>query len=156
MGGNWSPAEIPTKYFHCIDKARRKLAPAYVQIDKWAMMVNALKCFKDVGDYDVPIWEWEARPVSTQTYANLKTMMSTEYSKLTEKDAVTARATGHVSANAAEEFSQVTEELDVELTEKHSKQIEVLIKANTEAIAKLIFALSKNKTLAATALAATT
>ena len=40
-----------------------------------------------------------------------------------------ARATGHASANAVEEFAQATEELVAELTEKHAKQIEALSKA---------------------------
>ncbi len=45
-------------------------------------MLKALKSFKDAGNYDALILEWEARQAATQTYANLKTMMSTEYSKL--------------------------------------------------------------------------
>jgi hypothetical protein len=51
----WSPAKIPTKYFNHINKARRQLARANVQIDEQAMMLKALKCFKDAGDYDAPI-----------------------------------------------------------------------------------------------------
>jgi hypothetical protein len=95
----WSPAKIPTKYFNCINKARRQLARANVQIDERAMVLKALKCFKDAGNYDAPIQEWEARPAAAQTYANLKKMMSTEYSKINCQDAVTARATGHASTN---------------------------------------------------------
>ena len=63
---------------------------ANVQIDERAMMLKALKCLKDAGDYDAPISEWEARPAVDRTYANLKTMMSTEYSKLNRQDATTA------------------------------------------------------------------
>jgi hypothetical protein len=129
----WSTAKIPTKYFNRIDKARRQLAHANVQIDKRAMMLKALKYFKDAGNYNTPIQEWEARPAATQTYANLKTMMSMEYSKINCQDAVTTRATGHALANnVVKEFAQATEGLVAELTEKHSKQIEVLIKANNK------------------------
>ena len=142
----WSPAEVPTKYFNRIDKARRQLLHANVQIDERAMMLKALKCFKDAGDYDAPIREWEARPPAAQTYPNLKTMMSIEYSKLNRQDSVTARATGHASANAVEEYAQATEELVAELTEKNAKQIEALIKANNDAMAKLTAALLDNKT----------
>ncbi len=86
-----------------------------VQIDEQAMMLKALKCFKDSGNYDAPIQEWEARPAAAQTYANLKTMMSTEYSKINCQDAVTARATGHALVNnVVEEFAQATEELVAE------------------------------------------
>jgi hypothetical protein len=72
--------------------------------------------------------------------------MSTKYSKINCQYAVTARATGHASANnAVEEFAQATEELVAELTEKHSKQIEALIKANNKAMAKLTAALLQSK-----------
>jgi hypothetical protein len=145
----WSPAEVPTKYFNRIDKAQGQLAHANVQIDRRATILMALKSFKDAGNYDAPIWEWEARPAATQTYANLKMMMSMEYSKLNCQDAVTARATRHASANAVEKFAQATEELVAELTEKHLKQIEALIKRNNKAMAKLTAALLKNKVPAA-------
>ena len=141
----WSPAEVPTKYSNRIDKARRQLARVNVQIDERAMMLKALKCFRDAGDYDAPIREWEARPPAAQTYPNLKIMMSLEYSKMNLQDTTTARATGHASANAVEEFAQATEELVAELTEKHSKQIEALIKANNDAMAKLTSALLEIK-----------
>jgi hypothetical protein len=151
----WSTAEVPTKYFNCIDKAWRQLANANVQIDKHAMMLKALKSFKDAGNYNAPIWEWEARPAATQTYANLQTMMSTEYSKLNCQDAVADRATGYASANVVEEFAQATEELVAELTEKHSKQIKTFIKSNNKAIAKLTTALLQSKSPAATPAAPT-
>ena len=78
----WSPSEVLTKYFNQIDKARQQLAHANVQIDEHAMTVEALKSLKGAGNYNVLIREWEARPVATQTYANMKMMMSLEYSKL--------------------------------------------------------------------------
>jgi hypothetical protein len=118
----WSLAKIPTKYFNCIDKARRQLAHANVQIDEQAMMLKALKCFKDAGNYNVPVQEWEARPAATQTYANLKMMMSTKYSKINCQDAATARAKGHTLVNnVVKEFAQAAEEVVAEITGKHSK-----------------------------------
>lgn len=113
------------------------------------MMVKALKAFKDTGDFDAAIREWEARPTATQTYPNLKIVMCTEYAKLNRQDATTAKATGHASANMVEEFAQATEELVAELTEKHAKQIEALIKANNDAMQKLTAAITSNKTLEA-------
>ena len=114
----WNAAEVPTKYFNRVDKARRQLARANVQIDERAMLAKLLKSFKDAGDFDPAIHEWEARPVATQTYANLKVVMCTEYSKLNHQDATTARATGHASVNnIAEEMAQAMEELVAELTE---------------------------------------
>lgn len=148
----WNAAEVPTKYFNRVDKARRQLARANVQIDERAMMVKALKSFKDAGDFDPAIREWEMRPAAAQTYANLKVVMCTKFSKLNRQDATTARATGHASANnVVEEMAQATEELVAELTERHSKQVEAIIKANSEAMEKLTAAILANKPAAAAA-----
>jgi len=153
----WNAAEVPTKYFNRADKARRQLARGNIQIDERAMMAKALKSFKDAGDFDAAIREWEVRPAAMQTYANLKVLMCAEYSKFNRQDATTARATGHASAsNMVEEMAQATEELVAELTERHTKQVEALIKTNSEAIEKLTAAiLSNNKAPAGTANSAT-
>jgi hypothetical protein len=148
----WDATEVPTKHFNRIEKVRRQLACANIQVDQRAMMVKALKSFKDAGDFDAAIQEWEARPAVLQTYKNLKVGMCAEYSKLNHQDAVSARATGHASANTVEEFSQVTEELIAELTERHAKQIKALIKANSKAVAKLTVVVNDNKTPAAATL----
>ena len=78
----WNAAEVPTKYFNRADKARRQLARANIQIDERAMMAKALKSFKDAGDFDAAIREWEARPIATRTYSNLKVVMCAKFSKL--------------------------------------------------------------------------
>lgn len=146
----WNSAEVPTKYFNRTEKARRQLARANVQIDERAMMAKALKSFKDAGDYDAPIREWEAKPVAAQTYANLKVVMCAEFSKLNRQDSTTARATGHASVNnVVEEMAQATEELVAELTERHTKQVESLIKSNSDAMEKLTAAILANKPAAA-------
>lgn len=152
----WNAGEVPTKYFNRVDKARRQLMRANVQIDERAMMAKALKSFKDAGDFDPSIREWEARPVAMQTYANLKVLMCGEYAKLNRHDATTARATGHSASNVVEEMAQVTEELVAELTEKHAKQIETLVKANKESIDKLTAAISAIKQPSAATTDATT
>ena len=146
----WNAAEVPTKYFNRTEKARRQLARANVQIDERAMLAKALKSFKDAGDFDASIREWEARPAITQTYANFKVVMCSEYSKLNRQDATTARATGHASANnVVEQMAKATEELVAELTERHSKQVESIIKSNSEAMEKLTKAILANKPAAA-------
>jgi len=147
----WNAAEVPTKYFNRTEKARRQLARANVQIDERAMLAKALKSFKDAGDFDASIREWEARPVIAQTYANFKVVMCAEFSKLNRQDATTARATGHASANnVVEQMAKATEELVAELTERHSKQVESIIKSNSEAMEKLTAAILANKPAATT------
>ncbi len=107
-------------------------------------MNKALKSFKDAGDYKPVIRKWEAQPVATQTWDNLKILMCTEYAKAHCQDTVSARATGHASAhNVMEEYAATTEELVENLTEQHTKQLEALIKANNDNMAKLMEVLSK-------------
>jgi hypothetical protein len=116
------------------------------------MMVKALKSFKDAGNFDAAIREWEGRPVAMQTYANLKAVMCAEFSKLNQQDSTTTRATGHSSANnVVEEMAQATTELVAELTKHHTPKIKSLIKSNNDAMEKLIAAISaSNKRPAAT------
>ncbi len=147
----WSVAEVPTVYFNHVEKAVKQLACAGVTWDTRVMMNKALKSFKDAGDYGAAIREWEARLAAIQTWANLKTMMCTGYARTHRQDAVTARATGHASAhNVMEEYAAATEELIENLTKKHAKQIEALMKSNTEAMVQLMATLKA--TLAAAAL----
>ena len=119
------------------------------------MMAKALKSFKDAGDFDPAIREWEVRPVAAQTYANLKTLMNTEFTRLNRQDATTARATGHASVNnIVEEMAQATEELVAELTDRQGKQVEARMKGTIEALEKLTAAMLANKPAASTGAAA--
>ena len=112
------------------------------------MMAKALKCFKDAGDFDAAIREWEVRPAATQTYANLKTIMNTEFTKLNRQDATTARAIGHGSANnVVKEMAKATEELIAELTEHQGKQVESLMKSTTEALENSLWQFSRTSRL---------
>jgi hypothetical protein len=124
----------------------KQLAKANINWDRQAMMNKALKSFKDVGSYKPAIREWEARPVATQTWDNLKILMCTEYAKAHRQDGISARATAYASAhNVMEEYAAATEELIENLTKQHTKQLEALIKANNDNMAKLMDMLSKAK-----------
>ena len=110
------------------------------------MLAKSLKSFKDAGDFDSSIREWEARPAIAQTYANFKVVMCAEFSKLNRQDATTARATGYASANnVVKQLVKATEELVAELTKRHSKQVESIIKSNSETMEKLTAAILANK-----------
>jgi hypothetical protein len=148
----WSIAEVPMVYFNRVKKAVKQLPWAGVTWDTWAMLNNALKSFKDARDYDAAVCKWDARPLAAQTWENLKTMMCMEYAKTHRQDGVSTRATGHASThNIMDEYAAATEELIENLTNKHAKQIEALIKSNTETMAKLMKLLKPSPTPAATA-----
>jgi hypothetical protein len=135
----WNAAEVPEKYFNRMDEARRQLAHAQVQIDERAIVAKALKSFKDTGDYDAGI---QARPAAMQMYANLRTLMNTEFTKLNQQDATTARATGHASVNnIIEEMASTTGELVATISEQHTKQVKTLMKSTNAALEKLTAAI---------------
>jgi hypothetical protein len=102
----WSVAEVPTIYFNRVEKEMKQLVKANITWDRQAMMNKALKSFKDAEDYKPAIHKWEAPPVATQTWDNLKILMCTEYAKAHHQDTMSARATGHASAhNVMEEYA---------------------------------------------------
>ncbi len=145
----WSVDEVPTLYFNQVEKAMKQLATANINWDRRAMMNKALKSFKDAGSYKPAIREWKAQSVATQTWDNLKILMCTEYAKAHRQGGISVRATGYASAhNMMEEYAAATEELVENLTEQHTKQLEAVIKANNDNMAKLMDMLSKAKTMA--------
>jgi hypothetical protein len=90
MYSPWNVAEVPSVYFNWVEKAVKQLAKANINIDQMAMMKKALKCFKDCGNFDPAIQEWEARLVAYQTWDNLKALMTTEYSRAHRQDSMSA------------------------------------------------------------------
>ena len=141
----WDAAEVPEKFFNRLDEARQQLARANIQVDERAIVAKALKSFKDAGEYDAAIREWESRPIANQTYANLRIVMNTEFTKLNRQDSTTARATGHASINnIVEEMATTTGELVATLTDSHAKQVETLMKNTTAALEKLTAAILAN------------
>ena len=142
----WDASEIPTIYFNRVEKAMQQLTRAGITSDLKERTDMALYYLKSTGEYDAAVREWEAKPVATRTWANIKIFMSAEYAKENKQNKQTAK---QMKANAIEEQAEATEELIANLTEAHTRQIEALIKANTEAM-KEMMSLVKDKTITPT------
>ena len=135
----WNAAEVPTIYFNRIEKAIKQLARVGVSWPREACINSALKAFKDTGDYDAEVREWEAKAEIDKIWANVKTMITSEYSKYQCQHATSAKSLGYGSANALEDYTALTEEVVAALTEEHAKdmkaqlqRMEALTKAMTE------------------------
>jgi hypothetical protein len=114
------------------------------------MMNKALKCLKDCGDFEPAIRKWEAKPVASQTWDNLKRLMMMEYSRACKQDSTSARATGFASThNVVEELAETTEEIITNLTNKHAQRIEALVKLNNDILTKLTNAIASKATATA-------
>ena len=142
----WDASEIPTIYFNRVEKAMQQLTRAGITSDLKERTDMALYYLKSTGEYDAAVREWETKPVATRTWANIKIFMSAEYAKENKQNKQTAK---QMKANAIEEQAEATEELIANLTEAHTRQIESLIKANTEAM-KEMMSLVKDKTITPT------
>lgn len=142
----WDASEIPTIYFNRVEKAMQQLTRAGITSDLKERTDMALYYLKSTGEYDAAVREWEAKPVANRTWANIKIFMSAEYAKENKQNKQTAK---QMKANAIEEQAEATEELIANLTEAHTRQIESLIKANTEAM-KEMMSLVKDRTITPT------
>ncbi len=138
-------AEVPTAHFNKAEKAIKQLAHINVPWPLEASMNSTLKAFKDSGDYDLAVRKWEARPKVEKTWANLKIMISNEYSKYQHQHAATAKSVGYGSANEAiDKYVAITEELVATISKENEQKLKALTKDTTD-ILKEIKALLENK-----------
>ena len=145
----WNVAEVPTTHFNKVEKAiTKQLARVNVPWLLEASMNNTLKAFKDSGNYDPAVREWKAKPKADKTWANLKIMVSNEYSKFHHQNTSTAKSVGYGSANAAvDDFAEITEELVATISKQTEQRIKELNKETAKAIRE-VKALLEGKTVA--------
>jgi hypothetical protein len=119
----------------------KQLTQAGITSDLKERTDMALYYLKSTGKFDAAVQEWEAKPTATRTWANIKSFMSAEYAKENKHNELTAK---QLRANAIKEQADAAEELIANLTKAHTRQIELLIKANTE-VMKEMLSLVKDK-----------
>jgi len=138
--GEWDASKVPQLYFNRVEKAIQGLTRAGINSDLNERRDMALYYLKASGEFDAAVREWENRPTVNKTWQNIKTFISAEHAKENKQNKLTAK---NFKANMIEEQAEATEELIAALTEKHTQQIESLIKSNTEAM-KQMMSLIKN------------
>ena len=131
----WNVSEIPQIYFNRVEKAMKGLTRAGINSDMNERRDMALFYLKATGEFDAAVREWEAKPAADKTWANIKSFISTEYAKENKQNKLTAR---QFKVNALEEQAEATEEIIHALTERHTQQMENLIKSTTEAMKKMM------------------
>ena len=138
--GEWDASEVPQIYFNRVEKAIQGLTRAGINSDLNERRDMALFYLKATGEFDAAVREWENKPTADKTWQNIKTFISTEYARENKQTNLTAK---NFTANMIQEQAEATEELIAALTEKHTEQMETLIKSTTEAM-KEMMALIKN------------
>jgi hypothetical protein len=138
--GEWDASEVPQVYFNRVEKAIQGLTRAGINSDLNERRDMALYYLKATGEFDAAVREWENKPAADKTWINIKTFISTEYARENKQNKLTAK---NFKANMIQEQAEATEELIAALTEKHTEQMESMIKSTTEAM-KEMMALIKN------------
>ena len=131
----WDGSEVPQVYFNCITKAMEQLQRARISSDLNEQRDMALFYLKASGEYNPAVREWENKPTANKTWANIKVFISNEFAKENKQTKVTAK---QFKANLIEEQAEITEELINNLMQAHTKQIEILVKSNMEAMKEMI------------------
>ena len=140
--GEWDTSEVPQLYFNRVEKAIQGLSRAGINSDLNERRDMALYYLKASGEFDAAVRDWENRPAGQKTWQNIKTFISAEHAKENKQNKLTAK---NFKANMIEEQAEATEELIAALTEKHTQQIESLIKSNTEAMKQMMSLIKNDK-----------
>ena len=102
----------------------------------------ALYYLKASGEFAAAVRDWENRPAGQKTWQNIKTFISAEHAKENKQNKLTAK---NFKVNIIEEQAEATEELIAALTEKHTKQMETLIKSTTDAMKEMMSLIKNDK-----------
>ena len=138
--GEWDASEVPQLYFNRVEKAIQGLTGINSDLNERRDM--ALYYLKSSGEFDAAVREWENRPAGQKTWQNIKTFISAEHAKETKQNKLTSK---NFKANMIEEQAEATDELIAALTEKHTQQIENLIKSNTETMKQMMSLIKNDK-----------
>jgi len=148
----WDLSENPQVYFNRVEKAVKALTRAGITSDMNERRDMALYYFKASGEFDAAVREWENKATVDKTWINIKTFIATEYAGENKQNKLTSK---QFKANLIEEQAEATEELIATLTEKHTRQMETLIKSTTDAMKEMMLLIKSNGTNPTTSTKAT-
>jgi len=138
----WDGSEVPQVYFNRVTKAMEQLQRAGITSDLNERRGMALFYLKATGEYDPAVCEWENKTAANKTWAIIKVFISNEFAKENKQTKVTAK---QFKANLIKEQAEITEELINNLKQARTKQIEILMQSNMEAIKEMMTLVKANK-----------
>ena len=112
----------------------------------------ALYYFKASGEFNAAVHEWENKAAADKTWINIKTFIATEHARENKQNKLASK---QFKANLIEEQAKATEELIATLMEKHTCQMETLIKSTTDAMKEIMLLIKSNGTNPTTSTKAT-
>jgi hypothetical protein len=131
----WDVSEVPQNYFNRVEQTIKGLTRAGIVFDLNERRDVALYYLKASGKFDAAVCKWEQKSSASKTWTNIKTFIATEFARVNKQNKLTAK---QYKANTMEEQAEATEDLIVNLTERHTRQMETLIKNTTEALKEMM------------------
>jgi hypothetical protein len=125
-----------------VEKAIQGLTRVGINCDLNERQDMTLYYLKASREFDAAVRDWENRPAGQKTWQNIKMFISTKYAKENKQNELTAK---NFKANMIEEQAKATEEVIVVLTEKHTQQMETMIKSTTDAMKEMMSFIKNNK-----------
>jgi hypothetical protein len=89
--GEWDASKVPQIYFNRVEKTIQGLTHAGITSDLNKCQDMVLYYLKASGEFDAAVREWEQRPMGQKTWQNIKTFISTEYTKENKQNKLTAK-----------------------------------------------------------------
>ena len=81
----WTPAEHLVMYFNCITNAMKQLHEAGITSSNIKQKDCMIMAFQKCSDFNKIIDSWETKPMSDQSWTNLKTFILDKFAKLKVK-----------------------------------------------------------------------
>jgi hypothetical protein len=79
--GEWDASAVLQLYFNRVEKEIKGLTSAGINLDLNKCRDMAISFLKASGTFDAAVREWEQKPAAQKTWANIKTIISSEYAK---------------------------------------------------------------------------
>lgn len=137
----WDVSIVPAVYFLKVEKAMKALDRANITSCRNQRRDFLLEQFAKCDEFKPAVREWKQRPMTAQTWDNLKLFVSEEYAKaMKDGCTLTSRDVGIGAANAMEEVVEGVEELVANITESQSKrddELRTFMKETAAAIKEL-------------------
>jgi hypothetical protein len=77
----WDTNEVPQVYFNRVEKAIKQLERARIQSNLNECRDMALYFLNSSGEYNAAVREWETKPETDKTWANIKIFISAKHAK---------------------------------------------------------------------------
>jgi hypothetical protein len=118
-----------------VKKAVKTLTRANIISDMNKRRDMALYYFKELGEFNTAVREWENKSAADKTWTHIKMFVSAEYARKNKQNKLFPK---QFKANPMEEQAEAMEESIATLIENHTPQMEALINSTMYAMKEMM------------------